>query len=564
MIEMNSEDPRIGTVLNARYKIIERIGAGGMAVVYRGERLELGRPVAIKFLQEVMLQYPKFIGRFEAEAKAMSKLTHPYCVSVIDFGVEGAPYIVMDFVKGKTLKALLKEERISVPRAISLARQILAGISHAHAHGIIHRDMKPENVMLSEAVGMGEHVRIFDFGLAKLLDGGGIKLSSPSIIAGTPNYMASEQSRGKVVDERADLYSIGIILFEMLAGEKPFISDDFVEVVRMHRDAPRPSLTERTDDQSFSPELEELIAKAMARNPRHRFQTADEMVKALNATPEGSETKEVGPTEADTSASTIGKTFSEVPTMYMESGSMLLNLKRRLKTNRIALPALGLALLVALVGGYTLFSNTDGDEALSREKPSSAVKRTAAAESGGTKGPAKKTRETEKNGKTPVKQVAPPETGNKAGSSEDKGADDASPVRTETPVRSIKDVRILIDEGRTDEAINGLRKLRKDTPKNAYIVLLLANLFFEKTWWGDALEHYRAAVRMSPAYRSRQDVNKNLIAMLGGKKIYRKAAMVIQNDLGRHALPHLRRAAKRDKSPMIRKRAGQLVKKISR
>jgi predicted Zn-dependent protease len=132
-----------------------------------------------------------------------------------------------------------------------------------------------------------------------------------------------------------------------------------------------------------------------------------------------------------------------------------------------------------------------------------------------------------------------------------------------TPVESIKDVRELISAGKTDAAIAGLRKLRKQTPQNGYYVLMLANLYFDKGWWGDALEHYRAAVRISPAYRSRGDINKNLIAMLSGKRIYRKASQVIQNNLGRHALPHLRRAAKRDKSPIVRRRAAQLVKKIS-
>ena len=231
----NTDDTRIGTVLNGRYRIIERIGTGGMAVVYRGERVELGRPVAIKFLQEVILHYPKFIGRFEGEAKAMSKLSHPYCVSVMDFGVDGAPYIVMDYVEGKTLKDVLESETVAPARAIKIVRQVLAGIAHAHSHGIIHRDLKPGNVLLQNMVGVGESVRIFDFGLAKLTDAASGANMSISLMAGTPNYMSPEQSRGKKVDERTDLYAIGVMLFELLSGEKPFSHEDYLEVVRMHR-----------------------------------------------------------------------------------------------------------------------------------------------------------------------------------------------------------------------------------------------------------------------------------------------------------------------------------------
>ena len=577
MMGHNSEDSRIGTVLNDRYRIIERIGAGGMAVVYRGERLELGRPVAIKFLQEVMLQYPKFIGRFESEAKAMSKLAHPYCVSVIDFGVEGAPYIVMDFVVGKTLKAILREERLAVPRAMGLTRQILAGISHAHSQGIIHRDIKPENIMISDAKGMGEHVRIFDFGLAKLLGNSpaGIKMSSPSIVAGTPNYMAPEQSRGIVVDERADLYAIGIILFEILTGEKPFIHDDFVEVVRMHRDAPRPTLTERTEDREFSPELEDLIAKAMATDPEERFQTADEFIEALNATPEGSEAVEAPPVTGEvlTEKQAIGKTFSDVPTMYMDSGSMLLDIKKRVKKMKVGLPVAAVLVLLLGVLGYALFSGDDDGDAAAlsdaeRARNEANEKSIAAEEAARKAAEAKDAAEAAKKAaeaaEQAAKQIAASEKDGEGPSEDERESKDLSLAAVDaTPVESIKDVRELISAGKTDAAIAGLRKLRKQTPQNGYYVLMLANLYFDKGWWGDALEHYRAAVRISPAYRSRGDINKNLIAMLSGKRIYRKASQVIQNNLGRHALPHLRRAAKRDKSPIVRRRAAQLVKKIS-
>jgi serine/threonine-protein kinase len=140
-----------------------------MGVVYRGERLQLGRAVAIKFLHAAFAGRPEIMRRFETEARAMSRLAHPHCVSVMDYGVEeGAPYLVMDFVHGKTLRTLLDEGELTTARSLHIMRQLLAGLAHAHGQGIIHRDIKPANIMLTEATGTGDHVRILDFGLAKL------------------------------------------------------------------------------------------------------------------------------------------------------------------------------------------------------------------------------------------------------------------------------------------------------------------------------------------------------------------------------------------------------------
>jgi eukaryotic-like serine/threonine-protein kinase len=161
-------DLRTGAVLNGRYRIVELLGEGGMGLVYRGERLQLGRPVAIKFLHTPYAKSAKFVARFEREARAMSQLSHPHCVSVIDFGMHDAPYIVMDYVTGVTLREALDRGPMAVPKALSIVRQVLLGLAHAHELGIVHRDIKPGNIMLASATGMDDQVRIFDFGLAKL------------------------------------------------------------------------------------------------------------------------------------------------------------------------------------------------------------------------------------------------------------------------------------------------------------------------------------------------------------------------------------------------------------
>src|SRR5438094_5261476 len=156
-------------VLQGRYRVIELLASGGMGVVYRGERIGLGRPVAIKFIWPWIAQEEQIRKRFDIEARAMSRLTHPSCVGVIDFGVEdGAPYLVMDFASGRTLGTILKAGRIPLAEALHIARQILGALAHAHAQGITHRDIKPDNIILSETSGFGAQVRILDFALAQL------------------------------------------------------------------------------------------------------------------------------------------------------------------------------------------------------------------------------------------------------------------------------------------------------------------------------------------------------------------------------------------------------------
>ncbi|HEY0714476.1 MAG TPA: serine/threonine-protein kinase, partial [Polyangia bacterium] len=161
-------DPRIGRVLQDRYRITGIIAAGGMGIVYRAERIGLGRVVAIKFLHATMARDPLVARRFEVEARAMSRLHHPNCIGVLDFGVDDLPYVVIDHASGESLDVLIEQGPMAPRRAIKIARQILSALSHAHAHGIIHRDIKPENIVVEQNPGLADHVRLLDFGLAKL------------------------------------------------------------------------------------------------------------------------------------------------------------------------------------------------------------------------------------------------------------------------------------------------------------------------------------------------------------------------------------------------------------
>src|SRR3954469_15344715 len=276
-------DPRIGTTLEGRYRIVERLAAGGMGVVYKGVLVAIGKPVAVKFLHDALSLIPDVVKRFQREATAMSKLAHPNLVSVLVSGLDrGTPYLVMDFVSGKSLAEVLAEGPMPATRAAGLARQILAGVRHAHGMHVVHRDLKPDNILLLDGV-EGDFVKILDFGLAKVLrgeDSAASQLTNTGFAMGTPGYMSPEQARGTEADERSDLYGVGVILYHMVTGRKPFIADSPIAVLRMHMDdAPTPPT--QLVPRCCSSELEKVILRAMAKEPGARWQTASDFAQAL-------------------------------------------------------------------------------------------------------------------------------------------------------------------------------------------------------------------------------------------------------------------------------------------
>ncbi len=271
-----------GVVLDGRYRVIEPISEGAMGVVYRGERLKLGRIVAIKVMHEELPAELSSRKRFETEATAMAKLEHPHCAAVIDVGVhDNMPFVVMDYVAGETLRDIVANGPLPVPRAVELVRQVLSGLAHAHEQGIIHRDIKPANIVVSQKSGLGDHVKILDFGLARITDAPKV---TTGIVVGTPAYMAPEQIRGTEIDHRADLYAAGVLLFELLTAAKPFVSpkDDPVEVCSMHLKVPPPTLRAKQPGIEFGA-LEAIVAKALSKKPEDRYASAGEFAEALDA-----------------------------------------------------------------------------------------------------------------------------------------------------------------------------------------------------------------------------------------------------------------------------------------
>src|SRR3989442_10679368 len=274
----------------SHYRIVEKIGEGGMGVVYVAETPLLGRRVAIQTLTARRLtEEPHFRPRFLREGRAISALSHPRIAMIHDYGEteDGEPYIVMELVKGETLGDLMKKEELTIPRAIEIIEQVGEALAEAHRHGIIHRDIKPSNVAIDQR---GE-VKVLDFGLAKQITPGVLDGTDPEgqtllnthtlegVIVGTPMYLSPEQALGVDVDARGDLFSLGALLYECIAGRPPFHGASKVEICAkvIRDDPPRPSQF----NSDVSAELDGITLKALQKKPEARYQTMDELVAEL-------------------------------------------------------------------------------------------------------------------------------------------------------------------------------------------------------------------------------------------------------------------------------------------
>lgn len=276
---------RPGDLLDGRYQIEGRLGEGGVGVVYRALQIKLHRRVAVKLLQPESDESLR--PRFEREAVTLAALSHPNIVSVQDYGhTRSKPFLVMELLQGRTLRELLDAEgALAVPRALALTREVLLALAYAHDLGIVHRDLKPANLLV-QALPNHEHVKVLDFGFVKLLPGSyldrGVQLSRVGFTFGTPSYMSPEHATGGNVDGRSDLYSLGILLFEMLTGKKPF-EGELSELIRDHLSAPRPRLSAVRPELAGRDDLQAIIERAMAKNREDRFEDAGAFLRAIDA-----------------------------------------------------------------------------------------------------------------------------------------------------------------------------------------------------------------------------------------------------------------------------------------
>jgi beta-lactam-binding protein with PASTA domain/predicted Ser/Thr protein kinase len=279
-------------LLGSRYEIGETLGYGGMAEVHRGRDVRLGREVAVKVLRADLARDPSFQARFRREAQAAASLNHPAIVAVYDTGEEDVygnqPYIVMEYVEGRTLRDVLKiEGRLMPRRAMEIVADVCAALDFSHRNGIIHRDVKPGNVMITRTGA----VKVMDFGIARAVADNAATVTQTAAVIGTAQYLSPEQARGENVDARSDVYSTGVLLFELITGHPPFTGDSPVAVAYQHvRENPPPPSTINPD---VPPELDAIVLKAMAKNPANRYQSAGEMradlIRAINGRPVAAE-----------------------------------------------------------------------------------------------------------------------------------------------------------------------------------------------------------------------------------------------------------------------------------
>ena len=270
-----------GYRLGGRYEIQELLGEGGMSAVYKAFDHNLKRTVAVKIIHPHLVDDEDFVRRFETEARAVAQLHHPNIVQVYDFATEGElHYMVLEYIPGETLQAVLERlraqgERLPLAEALDLMVQIADAVAYAHEQGMVHRDLKPANIILRPT---GEPV-LTDFGLARIM--GGSHRTRTGMVLGTVFYMAPEQVLGEHVDQRADVYSLGVMLYELLTGRLPYEGENLAEIMQQHLSAPLPDPREIVPD--LPPALAEVVKRAMAKSPEERFQTASELKEALEA-----------------------------------------------------------------------------------------------------------------------------------------------------------------------------------------------------------------------------------------------------------------------------------------
>jgi len=280
-----------GSTLDERYRLLDVIGEGGMVRGYRALQLATGQTVALKLLHPDVASDAQVVQRFKREAKLMAELSHPQIVKVIEFGdLDGQLFLAMEMITGKSLASMIERggsargRRLSVKRTLAIMGPVLDALEYAHARGVVHRDLKPENIMVIPGRGLfaRDGVKLLDFGIAKLGDRAQAKtqkLTQHGLVLGTPGYMSPEQATGQPADVRSDVYSCGVILYQMLAGRRLFEADSGVEVMVMHLNAPPRSL--RGVAPGIPAALDGVVMRALAKKPAERFQTARELRLAL-------------------------------------------------------------------------------------------------------------------------------------------------------------------------------------------------------------------------------------------------------------------------------------------
>jgi len=496
-----------GDVLGERYRIEAVIGGGGIGAVYRAVQLPLERPVAIKVLHDDLLELTELRKRFEREARVLSALTHPHVVSISDYGIDGdRPYLVMELLEGRTLEQLLRKEKLEPEHALEIAHEVLEGLAFAHGKGIAHRDLKPANVFLQRtARDDHEHVKLLDFGLARMVSTDlrgpdDVTLTKRGVVFGTPAYMSPEQASGMPAEEQSDVYTMGILLFEMLAGRRPFVGETRAELLRGHLADPLPRLASVRPELRAHPDLVEVLDIATAKTPADRYESAGEMLAALDALPDrpawlvepddisGAQTQiSIKPPKADIAP----------PAGTPAQGGGRIGFG--------VLAGVGAALLV--IGGAFLWDRFD-------EPPPPPPPQEVAG---------------------PIEPAAP-------------APPDRVPPRDPfqghipeplLPYHAMVQDRYVFEDR---AEIRQLYQLVREMPDDPRPLLLLAHLFTLRGWYTNAIVRYERAVAIDESVRGDPDMLDALLTLAANESVGDRAAEAVEDIYGPEALPALESA----------------------
>jgi eukaryotic-like serine/threonine-protein kinase len=572
----------LGRVLDGRYRIDAVLGKGGVGVVYRAEHTKLARPVAIKVLHEYFGEREDLRLRFEREAKVLSALAHPHVVAITDYGIaEGMPYLAMELLVGQTLGALLAQRRAPDPAtAVDIARGILRGLAFAHARGVLHRDLKPANVFLQRLPDDPYHVKLLDFGLAKILEAEDegvdeLTLTRQGTVLGTPAYMSPEQASGATVDAPTDIYSAGCVVFQLFAGRPPYEAETRPDLIRMHMLDPIPKLSEVCPGLDPAPELEALLTKALAKDPRMRFADAGEMLAALDALPrpvvagEGDARPPTGPTPAPRSASSSyaatirARSGSGGPEGSGEGPAPGSAPRGRFRWVGPAVGLLGLA--VAGVGAFLAWSTAEpGEDAeidgldvfeevgmvapdrvdrgrgaeRAAAEPSAEDEGSPAAAAGDEPGSAD-----EGDPEAPEADETEEAQAAAEGDAPAEGAsvDDRPPGRYLLAgglPRALRPYWARVKRGRPLSRAHhrNLRKYQQRAPRDPRPSLLMGHDFHRRQWLSDALTRYEHAYQFDPASRGDPRMLRNLVDMASTQVHARRAGDMVVEIYGPEAI----------------------------
>jgi tRNA A-37 threonylcarbamoyl transferase component Bud32 len=501
-----TDDPLVGRTIADRYRVLGTIGRGGMGAVYRVEHLMLKKELALKFLHPELGRLDEVMRRFEREAEAAARLDHPNIVGVTDFGrtSDGMLFLAMELLQGQSLTDLIRPNGsdgrpIPVERALHIERQILRALDHAHASGVIHRDLKPDNVMLIERDGEPDIVKLLDFGIAKMSaqsDGGKSEtLTQAGIVFGTPEYLSPEQAMGEEADQRADVYSAGIVLYEMLTGRRPFDAQSKVAIVSMHLTQKAMPVTRAAPDANIPPALERIVERAMAKKRDERYASAQAFLHALDEPYRLSQSRPVV-----TPPSPLGRAFAAVGARIGDGWRFLV---RRSRDAGVPFPrafaAAGVLLATALVALLVFSRRTDRK---ARPAPRAIAEDVARAES-------------------------------------------------------------LLAHGELEPARAALTQLLSTHPDVARVRYLLGNLDDAQGERERALDDYHDAIRLDPAFAADAALLANVRAMLDRRgDVAGDAVNLLANDVGKPALADLAGCVKSCKDDRTRRLAAAAVTKL--